>query len=162
MTLLQLLLLTKWSFSSKFQSSMTTFHYKILGFTKYTRLCFNYWHLDEVEVSWDNNTCKLIHKKCHHCDINDHMTLNTICNVVPPPPPKPPAYILVHLGIVRGLVFLHISEVNLLPLKCDSVVRALWCLWRINQPHRHTYEFDFHLWPTIYSSWEYYLCDNIS
>ena len=32
---------------------------------KYTKLCFNGWYLDELNVSWDDNSRKLIHEKCH-------------------------------------------------------------------------------------------------
>ena len=46
---------------------------------------FNDWHLDELNVSWDAITCKVIHKKCHyksyHNDIKNHMTQNTIFSV---------------------------------------------------------------------------------
>ena len=41
------------------------------------------WHLDELEVNWDDSSCKLSHKKfvIHKIDYNDlkyHMTVNTI------------------------------------------------------------------------------------
>ena len=29
---------------------------------KHTKVCFNYWHLDELKVSQDDNICKLIHR----------------------------------------------------------------------------------------------------
>ena len=32
---------------------------------EYTKFCYSNWHLDELKVSWDENTCKLIHiQKC--------------------------------------------------------------------------------------------------
>ena len=43
-------------------------------------------HVDELRVNWNDNICKLIHKKCHyesyHSDITYHTTLNTIFSVV--------------------------------------------------------------------------------
>ena len=56
---------------------MTTFHYKTLGYKIYQTFVLIIWHLDELEVSWDNNTCELIHKKCHHYNTNHYMTLIT-------------------------------------------------------------------------------------
>ena len=56
---------------------MTTFHYKTLGYKIYQTFVLIIWHLDELEVSWDNNTCELIHKKCHHYNTNHYMTLTT-------------------------------------------------------------------------------------
>ena len=42
--------------------------------------------MDELEVSWDDNICKFIYRKCHqksYCgDINYHVTLKTIFSVV--------------------------------------------------------------------------------
>ena len=39
--------------------------------------------MDELKVSWNDNTCTPISKKCHkknyHNDINYHMTQNKIC-----------------------------------------------------------------------------------
>lgn len=39
-------------------------------------------HLDELKASQDDNTCRVIHKKCHyscyHHDIKFHMIANTI------------------------------------------------------------------------------------
>ena len=51
---------------------------------RYTKLCINNWHLDELRVSWDDSICELIHKKCHsyHIAIKYHVTLNTIFSVV--------------------------------------------------------------------------------
>ena len=58
--MVQLLSLTKWIFLFIFQSSMTIFHYKYVRDVDHTRL-----KMDEVEVSWDESTCKLVHNKCH-------------------------------------------------------------------------------------------------
>ena len=44
---------TKW-FSSKFQLSMTIFHYIVNA--KYTKLCFSHWHLNKVNINWNDNT----------------------------------------------------------------------------------------------------------
>ena len=42
--------------------------------------------IERSKVSWDDNTCKLVHEKCHykcyHNDISSHMTINTIFSVV--------------------------------------------------------------------------------
>jgi hypothetical protein len=42
--------------------------------------------MDELKVSWDDNTCKLIHKKHHHQsyhnDIKYRVTLDTIFSVL--------------------------------------------------------------------------------
>ena len=42
--------------------------------------------VDELKVSWYDNICELIHKKCHyksyHNDIKYHTTLDTIFIVV--------------------------------------------------------------------------------
>ena len=41
--------------------------------------------MDELKVNWDDNICKLIHKKSlwkiYHNDIKYHMTLHTILSV---------------------------------------------------------------------------------
>jgi hypothetical protein len=41
---------------------------------------------DQLKVSWDDITCKLIRKKCYlksyHNDIKYHMKLNTISGIV--------------------------------------------------------------------------------
>ena len=71
---------------SKFQSCMTVFHYKNGGCRIYETL-FQYLVLDDPKVSWDDGTCKLIHKKCHSKGYHSHithntMTLNTIFGVV--------------------------------------------------------------------------------
>ena len=50
---------------------------------KYTKLCFNTWHLDEHKLSGVDNICKLIHQKSQHSDINYHMTLIAIFSVHP-------------------------------------------------------------------------------
>ena len=43
------------------------------------------WQMHEPNVSWNNNTCKLVYDKCsqksHHNDIKYHMTLNIIFSV---------------------------------------------------------------------------------
>ena len=49
--------------------------------------CSNVWLLDDPKVSWDDNTCKVIHKNCHlkgyDSDITHNtMTQNTIFGVV--------------------------------------------------------------------------------
>ena len=42
---------------------MTISHYINVRMQKYTKLCMNTWHLDElVIVSWDDNICKLMYK----------------------------------------------------------------------------------------------------
>jgi hypothetical protein len=51
------------------------------------KLCCNNWHLDEPKVSWNDNTYKLIHKKCHLKSYHSHMkhiwmTLNRIISVI--------------------------------------------------------------------------------
>ena len=42
--------------------------------------------VDELQVSWNDISCKLIHKKCpykcYHSGINYHLTLTTIFSVV--------------------------------------------------------------------------------
>ena len=42
--------------------------------------------MDELKISWNDNTCRLIHKKCHKksydFDINYHMTQNKIVTSV--------------------------------------------------------------------------------
>ena len=38
---------------------MTIFHFKVVRMQNYTKLCFNIWNLDELKVSWDDNTYKL-------------------------------------------------------------------------------------------------------
>ena len=45
--------------------------------------------MNELGVSWDDSTCKLIHTKCslvkkNSCDSKYHMLLNTIFNVNTP------------------------------------------------------------------------------
>ena len=68
--------------SSKFQSFMTILNYMNVrtNFVSIIDIWMNY------KVSWDDNTCKLFHKKCqyksYHNDIKYHMTLNTIFSVV--------------------------------------------------------------------------------
>jgi hypothetical protein len=41
---------------------------------------------DEFKVTWDNNTCKLVHTNCHskiyHINIKYHMTPITIFRVI--------------------------------------------------------------------------------
>ena len=45
---------------------MTMLNYKDIRMHDiYFKLCLNNRHLDEQKVSWDDNICKLIHKKCH-------------------------------------------------------------------------------------------------
>ena len=68
-----------WSdFSSKFKSSMTILHHKLL--TKKV----GFWPINEL-IHHHDNICSLIHKKCHpksyHNDIKWHMTLNIIFSV---------------------------------------------------------------------------------
>ena len=48
---------------------------------EYTKLYVNSWHLDELKVSWDDNICKLIHKR-YHSDVENRMILNIIFSVV--------------------------------------------------------------------------------
>lgn len=44
------------------------------------------WMFPYKNVCWDDSICDLIRKKCHkdtyHDDMNNHMTLNTISNLV--------------------------------------------------------------------------------
>ena len=60
-------------FSSKFQSSMAYFITKCWD-TKYTKICFINWHLDELIIS---RACEPIHKKCHK-KITSHNTSHYI------------------------------------------------------------------------------------
>ena len=41
----------------KFQSSMTNFHYILVRMQNIPKV-------DKLEATWDENTCKIIHKKC--------------------------------------------------------------------------------------------------
>ena len=45
-----------------------------------------FWALNQLKLSWDDNICKLIHKKCHHKiyynDIKYRMALITIHSVL--------------------------------------------------------------------------------
>ena len=45
---------------------MEKVHYKNVLDAEYTKVCFNDWHLDERQVSWDGGICKSIHEKCHY------------------------------------------------------------------------------------------------
>ena len=47
---------------------------------EYSRLCFNDLFLGDINVSWDDNSRKLIHGKCHQEKY--HVTINTIFNLV--------------------------------------------------------------------------------
>ena len=42
--------------------------------------------MDELKVSWDDSTCKFIHKKCHwksyQSDLEYYLQINTIFSVV--------------------------------------------------------------------------------
>ena len=66
-------------FASTFQLYMTRIRYKNV------RMHFLL-KVDEQKGNWDDNTCKLIDKKCHqktyHSDKEYHMTLNTMFGVV--------------------------------------------------------------------------------
>ena len=87
------------NFSSKFQSSMTTFHHKLL--TREGRVLANEWISSIIQ----DNICSLIHKCCHpksyHSDIKYHMTLNTAFRVVFPCPTVTCWHLLVLLFIWR-------------------------------------------------------------
>ena len=61
-TMLQLLSLTK-CFSM--HCIHDKFCYKNVLDAEYIKVCFNNWHLDELKVSWDGGTCRIIQKKCH-------------------------------------------------------------------------------------------------
>ena len=61
-------------FSSKFQSAMTIFHcIKLCGDAKYTKLCKV---VHYKIVSWDDNTCILVHEKCQQ--FNYYINIVTI------------------------------------------------------------------------------------
>lgn len=49
----------------------------------YTKICLNNWHSDVLKVSWDDNTCNLIHKKCYLRKLlQRYLTpYNTKCNI---------------------------------------------------------------------------------
>ena len=67
--------------SSKFQSSMTIFHHKLLA--REGRVLANGWAHPSSIIH--DNICSVIHKKCHpksyHSDIKCHMTLNITFSV---------------------------------------------------------------------------------
>ena len=49
-------------FSSKFQSPMTIFHCKNIRMQNKPNIVVNNRHLDELNISRDERTCKLVHK----------------------------------------------------------------------------------------------------
>lgn len=73
-------------FSSKFQSSVTMFHHVRMQIIPND--CFSNGRLDELEESWDDMVCKIVHRKCHwkcyRSDTKCHMTPNIIgkCGVL--------------------------------------------------------------------------------
>ena len=72
--MLHLLSLTKWFVFIPIHTFMTIFHYKNFMMQNVQKFVFNSSRLDEVKVSWDDNTCELICKKCHRTT-KDHMPL---------------------------------------------------------------------------------------
>ena len=54
----------KWN-SSKFQSSTTRFHDINVRIEVMPNIVSIVGHLDEPKILWNDNTCKLTHKKCH-------------------------------------------------------------------------------------------------
>ena len=62
--MLQIVSLFKWFFHPIFNHLSLNFIMDLLGCKLY-HFFFDNWHLDELKVSFDDNVCKLIHRKCH-------------------------------------------------------------------------------------------------
>jgi hypothetical protein len=56
--------------SSKFQSSMTILQYNNVWMQNISKA-------DELKVSWDDNYCELIQKKCHYKSYHNNTKCNT-------------------------------------------------------------------------------------
>ena len=118
---LQILLLTKLFFSSKFQSSMSIFSSQVVdkgrwGFGQWTKSSITH-----------DNICSLVHKKRHpkscYSDIKYHMSLNITFNVVVGSQPWRGQHSYWILSI------LHIMSI-LIIIKCILlfVFLAPWCI----------------------------------
>ena len=112
-------------FSSKLQSSTTTFHHKMLGCiicqTLLQLLVFMW-----TKISWDGNICNLICRKCqqnsHISDTKYHVTPHTIFSVLISYTNKY-GMLMSIVGLPLSLRIIHMVEENLtiyLPIVFNS------------------------------------------